>query len=83
MAFANKATGEIKEMAQAHGPEAVRKLASLINSEDERVAIAACQTLLDRGYGKAHQSMDIASEGTYEDVHSFSMQSSMRSFTTR
>ena len=51
----NKATAEIKELAQKHGPEAIRKLAELVTSDDDRVVFAACQALLDRGYGRPNQ----------------------------
>lgn len=40
----------------------MRRLASLVDDEDKRVAIAACQALLDRGFGKPMQSMQMDAE---------------------
>ena len=53
----NKATREIKEIAQKHGKAAIDKLVALMNgSDDDRVQAAAANSLLDRGYGKAVQA---------------------------
>lgn len=50
----NKATQEIKALAQKHGPEAIAELARLAKSaESEQARTAAIKELLDRGYGKA------------------------------
>jgi phage terminase small subunit len=52
----NKSTLEIREMAQAHGPAAIRAAVKLMrNAESETARIAAINLLLDRGYGKAIQ----------------------------
>jgi hypothetical protein len=58
----NKATADIKALAQAYGPAAIRnlaQLAGLIPGEDgavsEQARTAATNALLDRGYGKAVQ----------------------------
>ena len=53
----NKSTADIKALAQKHGEAAINKLVRLLDSEDERTVIAACKELLDRGYGKAPQSI--------------------------
>jgi len=54
----NKATRDIKEAARAHGPAAIKKLASLMQSADSDTAkIAAAKELLDRAYGKATQPL--------------------------
>ena len=55
----NKSTVEIKDLARAYGVSAIERLGALLLSPDDRVAIAACQALLDRGYGKPRQSMDV------------------------
>lgn len=39
--------------------KAMRKLSKLINSDDEKVALAAAQAIIDRAMGKAKQSLDI------------------------
>jgi Family of unknown function (DUF5681) len=49
--------GEIRRLAQSHGKRAIRRLAQLLKSENERVAVTAAQILLDRGFGKAPQAI--------------------------
>lgn len=48
----NKSTAEIRAIAQKHGKKAIDKLVNLLDSKDERTAMAAVRELLDRGYGK-------------------------------
>lgn len=55
----NKATAEVKAIAQQHGPKAIEVLADLMfNAQNDQARIAACKELLDRAYGKAKQSID-------------------------
>jgi hypothetical protein len=49
----------VREIAQRHAVKALRKLVSLIRSKNERVALAAAQTVLDRGHGKVAQAMNL------------------------
>jgi len=59
---------EIRELAQQHGTKAVEVLASLMNdvAQDGRVRIAAARELLDRGYGKASQHIEVTpTEGQF------------------
>ncbi len=58
-----KENSEVKELARSHGRRAIEKLASLIDSKDERTSVAACQALLDRGYGKPAQAIVGGSDG--------------------
>ena len=51
----NKLTRDIKAMAAEHGPAALAKIVSLMGSKDQRVAMAAAQELLNRGYGRPAQ----------------------------
>jgi hypothetical protein len=52
----NKATQEIRALAQAHAPDAIEELARLaLRAESETARVAAIRELLDRGYGKAAQ----------------------------
>ena len=49
----NKSTSEIRTLAQEYGPEAIRRLVSLMRqSDDRKVQLAAAKELLDRGYGR-------------------------------
>jgi len=64
-----KENAEVKELAREYGEAAVARLAQLMKSKNERVAVAACQVLLDRGYGKPQQQVAMSgSIGTYGRV---------------
>lgn len=60
----NKATAEVKSLAQKYGPSAVEKLAKLAGltkepaAQSEQAQVAAVKELLDRGYGKATQFLE-------------------------
>lgn len=55
----NHATVEIKELARTHCADAIAKIVSLMHSaENEQVQMAAAKELIDRGYGKAVQSIE-------------------------
>lgn len=54
----NKATAEIKAVAQQYGPEAIEELVRIMReSENEKTRVSAISELLDRGYGKASQAV--------------------------
>lgn len=53
-----KENNEAKQLARKHGKSALKRLVELIHSEDERVAVAASQAVLDRGYGKPAQAVE-------------------------
>src|SRR6516165_6229056 len=44
--------GTAIKLAQRAAPQAVRRLIELMDSEDERVAAVACNSILDRAFGK-------------------------------
>ena len=51
---ANKATAEVRRIAADHAPAAIAELARLATeAQSETARIAACNTILDRAYGKA------------------------------
>jgi hypothetical protein len=55
----NKATAQIKELAQEYAPAALAELARLAReAESEQARVAACNAILDRGYGKPSQAID-------------------------
>ena len=43
---------EVRELARTHTEAAINRLAFWMQSEDPRASVAACNALLDRGYGK-------------------------------
>ena len=53
----NKATADIRALAQKHGPDAIATLINIMTTRDDTptAQIAAAKELLDRGYGKATQ----------------------------
>ena len=54
----NKATAEIKALAQKHGPEALKELVRLAkNGKMEATRVSAIRELLDRAYGKSPQAI--------------------------
>lgn len=53
-----KECAEIKELAREHGPAAIAKLVEFLHGEDHKLAKAAADSLLDRGFGKPSQSVD-------------------------
>jgi hypothetical protein len=62
----NKATRDIRELAQVYTTEAVQELAKLAGlvkgtkgAESEQARIAALKEVLDRGHGKATQAVDL------------------------
>lgn len=57
-----KLEGEIRELAQKHGRKALERLVKLMASKNERVAVVAAQAVLDRGYGKPPQGLQISGE---------------------
>jgi hypothetical protein len=51
----NKATAEIKAVAQLYGKEAIERLVDLMRGKDPDIALKAANALLDRAYGKVAQ----------------------------
>lgn len=50
--------GELRALARQHGPAAFERLLSLLDSKDERLALAVAQEILNRAYGKPDSSRD-------------------------
>lgn len=52
----NKATAEVKSLAQLHGPAAIAEAVRIMTKSDsDQARIAAIKEILDRAYGKATQ----------------------------
>jgi hypothetical protein len=50
---------ELRDLARAHAPEAIKELARLaVKARSENVRVAAIRELLDRGYDKPAQRRD-------------------------
>ena len=61
---------ELRERLEAGAPAAVERLIELIQSDDERIALAASETLLARLYGRPAQNSESKSEvGSVQQAH--------------
>jgi hypothetical protein len=71
----NKATRDIKELAQPYGPECIERIAKLMKHKNPWISLAACKEMLDRGYGKSPKAVDVNSSGNvYVSLTTFSGQ---------
>lgn len=50
---------EVRELAREHGREAIERLVEIMRGDNLSLARAACEALLDRGFGKPVQSVGI------------------------
>ena len=57
---------DIAAMARVHGPRCIKVVVDLLSSEDEKMRLSAAIALLDRGFGRPKQEMDINSNSTIE-----------------
>jgi phage gp46-like protein len=59
----NKATADIKAAAQKYTDQALQTLAQIMtDGESEAARVAAANAILDRGYGKPKQSVDVEAD---------------------
>lgn len=66
----NKATANIRALAQGYGPAVIEELARLaMEAGSEAALVAAIKELLDRAYGRAPATVDTT---IYRDKHEFS-----------
>lgn len=58
----NKATADVRALAQEYGEEAVASLAAIMRNGELPPAarVSAAKELLDRGYGKSKESVDLS-----------------------
>jgi hypothetical protein len=69
----NKASAEIRALAQEYTPEAIRILVKIMRSSPHPQArVAAIRELLDRGHGKAAQAITGDGDGPVRLVISWS-----------
>lgn len=57
---------EVKELAREWTKEAMERLAFWMRSDNAKASVTACSTILDRGYGKAQQNVDLNIKETPE-----------------
>ena len=59
----SKLPADIREAFKARAPAALEVLTRCLQSGDDRIAMMAAQAILDRGYGKPTQSIDVREDG--------------------
>lgn len=57
-----KEAPEVKELARTFAAEAIETLAKHMRGDDVRTSVAAAQALLDRGFGKPSQALEVSGE---------------------
>ena len=58
-----KATADVRLLAQQYGPDAMRELARLASKANSETArVAAIKELLDRGYGRSPQPLQVGGD---------------------
>ena len=56
-----KVLGEVQELARQHAPSVIAEFARLaLKPKNETARIAAIRELLDRGYGRPRQAMEVS-----------------------
>jgi hypothetical protein len=72
-----KVLGEVQELARQYAPTAIVELARLaLKAKSETARIAAIRELLDRGYGRSRQALEISAPAG--DPSSYCLRRSMR-----
>jgi hypothetical protein len=66
-----KVVAEIRSLAREYGPHAIARLAELSKSREGAVAVNACRVLLDRGYGRPEQAIEVTSGAQGDSVSAF------------
>src|SRR5258708_23647999 len=66
-----KTITEIRSLARSHTRTAINVLVGIMRSKDSTAAarVAAANAILDRGWGKAPQSLESGGDGTLELIH--------------
>jgi hypothetical protein len=57
-----KEVAEVKELARVHTAAAIETLVRLLNGPDPKASVAAARELLDRGYGRPSQALEVTGE---------------------
>lgn len=64
----NKNTLSLRELAEPHGPKAIKYLIKHMKDKNPAISISAANSLLDRGYGKPVQAVESKSVVLIADV---------------
>jgi hypothetical protein len=59
----NRITADIKALAQEYGADAIKTIVGIMHtSENDTARLSAAKELIDRGYGKASQAVEVNGE---------------------
>jgi ketopantoate hydroxymethyltransferase len=59
----NRITADIKALAQEYGADAIKTIVGIMRtSENDTARLSAAKELIDRGYGKASQAVEVNGE---------------------
>jgi hypothetical protein len=58
-----KVVVEIQALLEEAAPHAAARIIALIKSDDEKIAVTASNSILDRVLGKARESVEVTSDG--------------------
>lgn len=58
-----KAEGEVRDLARKYTKDAIERLVHWMKSENAKASVVASQALLDRGYGKPGQAVELTGKG--------------------
>ena len=66
-----KSVTEISSLARSHTRTAINVLVGIMRSKDATAAarVTAANAILDRGWGKANQAIEIGDDGALELIH--------------
>ena len=67
-----KPRGPIVELARENSEHAMRRIIQLVDSPDDRVALAASEAVLNRAWGKPAQAIEVA-DNRVQDVVSIDL----------
>lgn len=67
-------TREVKVLARQHSKAAILKLAEWMNSENPKASVAACNSILDRGFGKPAQAVTVGGDPENPLKHTHTVQ---------
>lgn len=72
----NKATHDVRALAQEYGPSAIQTLAAIMQDVEQAAParVAAAKELMDRGYGKAVQATEITGKDGAPLAYEFRVQ---------
>jgi hypothetical protein len=57
---------DIAALARVHGPKCIQVIVGMLSGEDQKLRLAAAIALLDRGFGRPKQELDVNSNSTIE-----------------